>query len=368
MQDEKNTDMRYEYWLSHVKGVGPRAMRQLRKYSGSAREVYEMSPKELSNIFGLSPNTAQNIYDSRQDWDLDREYDVLWEKNISFITMGSREYPKRLREIPDPPGWLFYIGSLPEESRYSAAIVGARACSEYAFSSAVKLGKRCADLGVNVISGMARGVDGAGHTGCMENGGKTWAVLGCGVDIVYPPEHYRMYERIIKEGGGIISEYPPGMGSYPRNFPPRNRIISGLSDVVIIVEGREKSGSLITADHALEQGREVYVVPGPMDDIRCMGSNRLIKQGANIILSVDDMVSDIGLEKAFGGDKPKGFQIVLEKEEEEVYSTLNLCPKGLDEICDDTGLSPKSAAGALFSLIDMGMAEETFDRCYKKTV
>ncbi len=350
--------MKYEYWLSCLNGIGCGAMRQLIKYAGSAKNVYEMPAKDLESIYRLSQPAAQAIALSRRHWDLDGEYEKLWEKNINFVFSDSEGFPDKLKNIVNPPRWLFYIGELPKDEVFSVAIVGARACSEYAAAAATELAKRVADYGANVISGMARGVDGYAHEGAMDHGGKTFAILGCGVDVVYPPEHMRMYERILESGGGVISEYPPGRSPLARQFPARNRIISGFSDAVIVVEGRERSGSLITADHALDQGKDVYVVPGLMGDIRAMGSNRLIKNGAGIIISPDDLAGDFGfIPKADRGGSDR-LQIPLEKEELKVYSTLDLCPKDINELSKQTGLSQREAILAVYGLIDKGLAGE----------
>ncbi len=201
-------------------------------------------------------------------------------------------YPERLKNISGAPKKLYVLGSLPEEGRLSVAVIGARDCSEYGKYVAKELGTALGGSGISVISGMARGIDGISQEAALDAGGSSYAVLGCGVDICYPEANRQLYERL-KSGGGIISEYPPGAPALACHFPPRNRIVSGLADVVVVIEARIKSGTLITVDMALEQGREVYVVPGRLTDRLSDGCNRLIKQGAGILLSPEDFVREL---------------------------------------------------------------------------
>ena len=205
---------------------------------------------------------------------------------------GDAEYPQRLKNISGRPRNLYVLGRLPEENRLSVAIIGARDCSEYGKYVARELGTVLGGSGIAVISGMARGIDGISQEAALNAGGSSFGVLGCGVDVCYPKENRQLYERL-KLSGGILSEYPPGSPALACHFPPRNRIVSGLADVIVVIEARVKSGTLITVDMALEQGREVYVVPGRVTDRLSDGCNRLIKQGAGILLSQEELLREL---------------------------------------------------------------------------
>jgi len=213
-------------------------------------------------------------------------------QGIRRIGREDAEYPGRLLKIPDPPKELYVRGKLPEEGRPSVAVIGARECSEYGSYIAGRLGKRMGEAGVQVVSGMARGIDGISQEAALDAGGLSFGVLGCGVDICYPRQNRRLYEELCRVGG-VLSEYAPGTPPRSANFPPRNRIVSGLADAVVVVEARAKSGTLITVDMALEQGREVYVVPGRVTDNLSVGCNRLMKMGAGILLDTEEFLGEL---------------------------------------------------------------------------
>lgn len=211
---------------------------------------------------------------------------------IRVLSQQDPEYPERLRKIPGPPKKLYVLGRVPSERVLTVALIGARDCSEYGKYVAAGLGAALGLKGIQVVSGMARGIDGIGQEAALDAGGSSFGVLGCGPDICYPAGNRRIYEKL-KLRGGLLSEYPPGTPPFPGHFPPRNRIVSGLADVVVVVEAREKSGTLITVDMALEQGREVYVVPGRMTDPLSAGCNRLLKLGAGLILNEEEFLEEL---------------------------------------------------------------------------
>lgn len=225
-------------------------------------------------------------------------------KEIRRIRKSDAEYPMRLRQIPGAPKELYVIGCLPKEEQPSVAIVGARDCSEYGRKIAAWLGGSLARAGVQVVSGMARGIDGISQQAALEAGGASFGVLGCGVDICYPKQNRELYEQLC-EKGGILSEYEPGSMPLARQFPPRNRIVSGLADALIVVEAREKSGTLITVDMALEQGKDVYVVPGRITDSLSAGCNRLLKTGAGVLLDVDEFMAEVWGQQSREEEKQK---------------------------------------------------------------
>lgn len=211
---------------------------------------------------------------------------------IRVLSRQDPEYPERLRKIPGPPKKLYVLGRVPSERVLTVALIGARDCSEYGKYVAAGLGAALGHKGIQVVSGMARGIDGIGQEAALDAGGSSFGVLGCGPDICYPAGNRRIYEKL-KLRGGLLSEYPPGTPPFPGHFPPRNRIVSGLADAVVVVEAREKSGTLITVDMALEQGREVYVVPGRMTDPLSAGCNRLLKLGAGLILNEEEFLEEL---------------------------------------------------------------------------
>lgn len=279
------------------------------------------------------------------------------EAGIRMVERGERDYPARLLEIPDPPERLYVLGRLPEEKVPSVAIIGARECSEYGSYVAARLGECMGRNGIQVISGMARGIDGIGQTAALDAGGSSFAVLGSGVDVCYPARNRRLYERL-RERGGVLSEYPPGTPALSRNFPPRNRIVSGLADAVVVVEAREKSGTLITVDMALEQGKEVYAVPGRVTDALSSGCNRLVKLGAAVLLDPEELAEELrGIcgrrapavrervqrrEPGRSGRKHKGFETAMAEGNRqllaenpllaEIFRQLELTPKSVDHI------------------------------------
>ena len=257
------------------------------------------------------------------------------QKKIIYVSQKHYAYPETLKNIIDKPSGLYVRGNLPDERKKAVAIVGARNCSVYGAKAAEEFAFTLAKAGVEIISGMARGVDAAAHWGALQAGGSTYAVLGCGADICYPKSNRKLYEELV-QNGGIISEYPNGTAPINWHFPQRNRIISGLADLVLVVEAREKSGSLITADFALEQGKDVYAVPGGIYDSYSKGCNQLIKQGAGIALSAEDLLGEMGLICEKTTNKSKKNNNLLATKEKLVYSHLCLYPKTLDELVRET--------------------------------
>lgn len=349
-------DVTYAYWLANISGIGTKTIRQLYKYCGSAKAVWHLTGSELKKLYGITEEAAVRISCSKKQWDLDREWDKLTARGISFVSVEQRTYPGRLREIYDPPYGLYYIGQLPKDETPAVSIVGGRACSRYGKDIAKRSGRSLAANGVSVISGMARGIDSFGHEGALDAGGNTYAVLGCGVNVVYPPENAALYERIVAQGG-ILSEYPPDMAPRPGFFPMRNRIIAGLCDVLLIIEAKEKSGSLITADCALEQGRDIYAAPGRITDPLSAGCNRLIRQGAGILLSPEELAGELGF-------LPEKNKLPLEKSERLVYSCLDLHPKSMEKISEETALDIVTLAELLFALEEKGLVQEAWQNHY----
>ncbi len=340
----------YWYWFCTIPGFGARKLQAILEYFGSPAEAFKASPEQIGSISPVRKGDIAAWRESIQKVDSAcRQYHLLQQKNIQFITKADKSYPKRLLQMYDPPVGLFYRGSLPADEAPSAGIIGARACSPYGRETAYQLGKELAEQGIQVISGMALGIDGAGQQGAIDGGGHTFGVLGSGIDVCYPRENIELYCRIPKSGG-LISEYCPGQPGLPRLFPIRNRIISALSDCIIVVEAREKSGTLITVDQALEQGKDVFAVPGRMGDPLSVGCNRLVQNGAAILTGIQDIYTYFHIEGASEYKQRKKKKKTLANDEKIIYSCLGLEPKQLEEILSETGLSVKQAMVALLQL------------------
>lgn len=279
----------FAYWLHKVEKIGRAGKEKLIEIFGSPQEIFCAGEKQLQAV--LQPEQVERIKAAKQS-DVYKEYGEMLAQGILFYPYYHPAYPGRLSNIPDRPFGIYVKGRLPETDRRSVAIVGARNCSEYGRFVAENFAKAFAAEGIQVISGMAKGVDGIAQQAVLEAGGDTYGVLGCGADICYPAVHRQLYHDICANGG-ILSTYPPKTPPLASYFPPRNRIISGLSDVVLVVEARNKSGTLITVDMALEQGREVYVVPGRITDRLSDGCNKLLLQGAGVALSPTQMIEEL---------------------------------------------------------------------------
>lgn len=277
------------YWLGSIPGVGIKKIKQLLGHFSDVAAIERASREELEKVAGLNEKDRENLSSQRQKERAEKEF-LQWQgKGISCCTYGSRDYPACLKELYQPPKILYVKGRMPDSGKLSISIVGARDCSCYGRDMARMFAYRLAQAGVQIVSGMALGIDGWAHQGALEAGGDTFAVLGSGVEVCYPAEHGPLYRSLCRRGG-VISEFPPDTRAKPQFFPLRNRIISGFSQGILVVEARERSGSLITADAALEQGRDVFAVPGRIGDVLSNGCNRLIRQGATPVLSPLDIL------------------------------------------------------------------------------
>ena len=288
------------------------------------------------------------------------------EERIRQISSKSAEYPQKLNNYPKMPEILFAKGNLPDAKKPTAAIVGARACSPYGRIQAFRYAKILSSAGVQIISGMAYGIDAEAHKGALESGTPTYAVLAGGVDICYPSGNRPLYARILRENGGILSEQPPGMRARNYFFPARNRIISGLADLVLIVEAREKSGSLITAQWALDQGKIVYAVPGPVNEALSMGCHKLIYDGAGIAYSPEILLRELGLNCENKVKSPEKNDLGLASDLKLVYSCLDLRPKSTDFLIQKTGLPPEKIGSLLLELKLSGLVREIGRHYYIK--
>lgn len=300
--DMKKTDMDkllpYAHWLCNIEGVGAKTIKRLLSWGKAeqitAKTLYHLSEEALAKRLPASAKAhelAGKIALSARKWDLSGNYEKLEDKGIQLTCLGHPAYPYKLSQITDAPYCIYYKGKLPGDNP-SAAIIGARSCSDYGRQMAALFGREFAKAGIQIISGMARGIDGIGQKAALNAGGYSFAVMGCGVDICYPQENRELYDMLCTQGG-ICSEYPPGTKPCANLFPPRNRIISALSDIVLVIEAKSRSGTLITVDMALEQGKEVYAVPGRVTDALSEGCNRLLQQGAGVAASPGEVIRNL---------------------------------------------------------------------------
>ncbi len=279
------------YMLTRVRGLGKKSLHKLISTYQNAGNILALSDREIDQILG--PKTAENFKYTKRIWNKEKEYKKMIDMGIRIIPYSDESFPEKLRTIPDPPACLFVKGKLPDNNKPSVSIVGARMCSEYGRYASRQFGLGLAEAGIQIISGMALGVDGISQKAALKAGYPSYAVLGCSPEYCYPDGNRDIYDMLC-QNGGIISEYAPGTPPEARLFPMRNRIISGLSDIVLVIEARKKSGTQITVDMALEQGKEIFAVPGRITDRLSDGCNELIRQGAGIALSPEDIISSLG--------------------------------------------------------------------------
>lgn len=337
-EKELNCQQPYFYWLYSIEGIGSSTIARLLA-EAMPEELYFMGDDYLEMLHRekkiLTKKQQNSWREAKQNWNLYTEYEKLEKKKLSFYPCYHPSYPERLTRIPDPPAGLFVKGRLPREESLSIAVIGARNCSEYGRRMAAEFGSELGRMGVQVISGLARGIDGISQQAAIQAGGSSYAVLGCGADICYPAQNKRIYEGLCTQGG-VISSYLPGTGAAPGNFPPRNRIISGLADAVLVVEAREKSGTLITVDMALEQGRQVFALPGRLGDSLSEGCNRLLQQGAGLVLSPQELLwelrGDMEMQCPQAEKEKEGVWESWEPGQRYLYEILDDTPKGIGQI------------------------------------
>lgn len=296
---------------------------------------------------------------SKNEWS--KTYERIKTEDIGQVCLGDRDYPELLKYIPDPPEKLYYTGDLSVANKPAIAVVGARKATAYGKWAAYGFGKKLSEYGIAVVSGMAYGIDSFAHKGAVENHGKTVAVLGCGVDICYPDTNRILRENIRKEGL-LLSEYEPGTPPMPFRFPLRNRIISGLCIGTIVVEAGLSSGSLITAERAAEQGRNIYALPGNINNMYSFGTNKLIKDGATPLITFDDVIDELGIARQVS---PEALKIELGRDEREIYEhILRSGETTTDSICRNTG-RPPSSVNALVTILEMkGLLQTAFGKIF----
>jgi DNA processing protein len=344
--------------LLSVPGIGSVHFRSLMRAFGSPAEVFRSDVKVLENVPGIGPQTARAIRQFSSDQVVDEYLKSLDKINARIVSIWDDDYPPKLKEIHDPPALLFVRGSLPEADETCIAVVGTRSPNHYGLDHTRVLAGALAQEGIGIVSGMARGIDSAAHDGALRGKGKTYAVFGCGVDYIYPPENKGLAEQI-ETCGGLISEFLPGTRPDAGLFPRRNRVISGLSSAVVVIQGGKKSGALITAKCAVEQNREVFALPGNVTDKLSAGPHKLIQEGAAVITSAADILEAIGWRKTVVGIATKPVSLPsLNPSEEKVARKLSHEPMHIDRIVQELDQPVASVLADLLSLEMKGWIEQ----------
>ncbi len=360
------TDKECLIGLNLIPQLTPKRAKRLFAHFESFSAIWDAPAGRFCELFG-SAVLGEAIASGRSDSAVDQEMEKAEKAGVEIVTLVDAEYPALLREIDDPPLALYARGRLPLDTSKAIAIVGTRRGTQYGKMVGAKLASQLALRGICVVSGLAAGIDAAAHQGALDVGGLTVAVLGCGVDIAYPKRNQPLYERIAVEGL-VLSEYPLGMRPAKWTFPQRNRILSGLSRGVVVVQAPERSGSLITARLALEQGREVFAVPGNISTTTSAGTNRLIKQGAKLVESVDDILEEFAdLRRIVRGAAPvEEAEVTLTDRERRVYELISLEPVHIDDIIARADLSPTEASHVLLLLQLEDLVVEVDGGCYAR--
>ncbi len=342
-----------KYWLgfNRVAGIGPVRLRALRQYFGDLELAWEAAEDDLLAA-GLDRLSLHNLIEVRRSVNLDtllREVDAL---GATILTLDDPDYPALLRELPDAPPVLYVKGTLFDADRWAVAFVGTRRATTYGREMTYRLVTPLVNAGITIVSGLALGIDAVGHKAALDAGGRTIAVLGCGIDVVYPPEHRKLSEAIV-ENGALLTQFPPGTPPEGRNFPVRNQVISGLSLAVVVVEAPESSGALLTADVAAEQGRDVFAVPGSVTAKASVGTNRLIQHGAKLVMSAEDILDELNLTRVTVETRTQVREVVpADPTEAELVRHLSGEALHIDDLCQLAGM-PITQVSSTLSLMEL---------------
>ncbi len=354
--------------LSAVPGIGSNRLRALVTHFGSPTAVLDASPRELARVEGIDKKLASTIAHHRGGKDfVEDQLSRLNKSNGRIVTLWHEEYPEYLRKIYDPPPLLFFRGTLETNDRFAVAIVGTRHPTLYGKLMAEKFTQELSEKGITIVSGLARGIDTVAHHSALNAGGRTIAVIGSGIDIIYPPENKKLAAHI-EECGAVMSELPMGTKPDPGNFPRRNRIISGMSLGTLIIETAENGGAMITASTTLDQNRELFCVPGNINEKYSVGSNKLIRQGhAKLVQSVDDIIAE--LETALRPilkNTPPHVPVQLSVFEQKIFDTLTAEPTHIDLLSEHSGLSIPDTLVNLLSMEFKGVVRQLAGKMFMK--
>ncbi len=374
-------------WLARIDGISIRKKWDILDYFKTAKDFFYADISEIKLFCSKNRINVNNILDVKSEALIETYINEISKYNIDFICKDSKSYPQLLKDILDAPLGLYIIGDMPNDTQNKVGVIGARKCTQYGAINSYKFGKELGENNVVVVSGMAMGIDSMAHKGAIDAGGKTIAVLGCGLDIVYPQSNGGLREDIINNGC-IISEFPIKTPPYPANFPMRNRIISGISDAVLVVESAKKSGTLITVGQALEQGRDIFAIPGNINNPMSEGTNNLIKECAFPVTHVDDILSNLGIiykyekhnnfNKGFNNEKLENKSNNIEKsenikkllapDEKIVYACIKESPITIDEIILNAKVDIKTAQYVLTMLELKGYIQKLSGQRYIKAL
>lgn len=358
-------NIKYWIWLSSLVKVPPVIRYELYDYFKCPERIWQAPAYELNALPFMDKQTVDHIFEHGPREQAQRSLEKLGKMNINVVLFTDGNYPENLKNIFDPPLVLYTKGKLLQQEQ-QIAVVGSRHASRYGLEMAEKLSCSLSQAGLTITSGMARGIDSKAHTGALRAAGRTIAVLGCGVDVVYPSENKELMKKI-SETGVVISEYLPGTPPSKFNFPARNRIISGMSLGTVIIEASEKSGSLITANYALEQGREVFALPGNIDSKNSAGTNRLIRDGAKIVLDIGDILEELNVSKIARNKFYKRKRISkagLEEDEMVIVRKLMNAPMHIDSIADSCDMNVSTVGSILVMLELKGIIEQMPGKIY----
>jgi len=348
-------DLAYWVGFNRVRGIGPLRLRALLDTYGSIERAWHAPAEQLSRV-GLDNRSVKNLLKARSEVDLEQALSRLEALGVRILTWESPDYPRLLLETHAPPPVLYVKGELREQDAWAVAIVGTRRASTYGREVTRRLAGALARSGITVVSGMARGIDGVAHRAALEAGGRTIAVFGCGIDHVYPPEHRKLAQQIAAHGA-LVSDYPLGTPPEGRNFPPRNRIISGLSLGVLVTNAGKTSGALITADFAAEQGRDVFAVPGSILTQGSVGPNRLIQDGAKLVFQAEDILEELNLTMV--AEQREARQVLPEDETEAaLIKHLSAEPTHVDDLQQETELPISQVTSTLAMMELKGMVRQ----------
>lgn len=356
-------NIEYLLLLNTVYGLGPARLKNLLDFFGDPKIIWEADVKEIAAC-SIPWSVTQNLISARKNLDPEKFIKDLEKSNIKWLTIFDENYPKLLKEIYDPPLVLYYQGDISLSNQKAVAIVGTRKMTGYGKIVTEKFASGLSQAGLVVVSGLARGIDTCAHRTAIEINGKTLAVLGGGLKKIFPPENIALAKEIADGKGALISEFAPDEPSLPGNFPARNRIISGLSLAVLVTEAAEDSGSLITAKLALEQGKEVFAIPGPITSELSKGPSVLIKQGAILVTDPAEILDLLGINKTLS-KKPEN-NIKLSKEEQLIWEDLKNETKHVDEICRDLNLAAASVSAYLVKMEIKGLIRNLGGGNYSK--
>jgi len=341
-------DARFWVGFHRAQRIGPVRLRRLIERFGTLEAAWKATPGQLGSV--LDATSVDAVVSTRSTVELDREMERVEEAGAHVLTLDDPAYPRLLKQVPGPPPVLYVRGSITAADEKAVAIVGTRRATSYGLDVAANIGRDLATYGVTVVSGLASGIDGAAHRAALAGDGRTIGVLGCGVDVVYPSAHRKLYEEMA-ERGAIISDYAMGTTPNGVNFPPRNRIIAGLSLGIVVIEAPAKSGALITVDFAADYGREVFAVPGNVLGEHNRGSHRILRDGARLVTSAADVLQDLGMGVVEPG-QAKQQTLPLTDEEQHLLNYVRWEPQHIDEIAASASM-PAHEAAALCTMLEL---------------